>query len=66
MPGPSIHPSIHPPPRPPPTRHAKKHPACLQGALGFWGVEGLAGERGVPAPKNKRRPGISGLGLSWK
>eukprot|EP00959_Pyramimonas_sp_CCMP1952_P276468 5779452-Pyramimonas_sp.AAC.1 len=44
--------------------YAKKHPACLQGALGFLSFDGFCcGERGVPAPEINGRPG---LGFSWK
>eukprot|EP00959_Pyramimonas_sp_CCMP1952_P426202 8926914-Pyramimonas_sp.AAC.1 len=32
--------------------HAKKHPACLQGALGFLDVDGSAMEN-VPFPYHK-------------
>eukprot|EP00959_Pyramimonas_sp_CCMP1952_P452146 9466074-Pyramimonas_sp.AAC.1 len=32
--------------------HAKRHPACLQGALGFFGVDGFAVE-GVTLPRRE-------------
>ena len=44
--------------------HAKKHPASLQGTLGFLGFDGFTqGNVEVPRSKIDRPPGGSGLGF---
>eukprot|EP00959_Pyramimonas_sp_CCMP1952_P038322 801655-Pyramimonas_sp.AAC.1 len=47
--------------------HAKKHPACLQVALGILGFDGFAAESmGFPHRKINGRHGVSGFGFLRK
>eukprot|EP00959_Pyramimonas_sp_CCMP1952_P094752 1982002-Pyramimonas_sp.AAC.1 len=41
--------------------HAKKHPACLQSALGFLDFDGFAVER-VTSPRQKSRDALGSQG----